>query len=93
MAPAPTDDVGFAALGAPWPPRPLIVPLAPQLRLVAAVAEEEWQRLCLWPQRRQMVLALRRRWPLGPPTRSSIPLRHDCVRSQLSLRRSDRVPF
>ena len=47
--------------------RAIVVPLAPRLRSVAAVTEEEWQRLCSWLARRQMVLALRCGQPLAPP--------------------------
>ena len=77
MARAPTDGLSFATRAAPRSPRALVVPLAPRLRLVMAVAEEEWQRLCRWPECQQMALALRRRWPLGPPPRSSFPWRRD----------------
>ena len=47
MARAPIDGIGVAGRAAPQPPpRALVVPLAPQSRSVAAVAEEDWQRLC-----------------------------------------------
>jgi hypothetical protein len=60
MARAPADGLGVAAWVDPRPPHTLVVPLAPQSRLVVAVAEKKWQRLSLWLARRQMVLALRR---------------------------------
>ena len=84
MARASTVSVGrVAAQVAPCPPPALVVPLAPRLRSVTAVAEEEWQRLCCWPTRRQMASALRCRRPLAPPRR----LPHESVVFQASYSR------
>ena len=43
MACTPIDGVGVAARAAPLPSHALVDPLAPQLCLVVAVAEVEWQ--------------------------------------------------
>ncbi len=74
MARAPTDGVGIAAWAAPWPPRALVNPLAPQLCLVTAVVEEEWQSPFPMAVRRQMALVLRRGQPLHPPRALIVPL-------------------
>ena len=38
-----TDGLGVAARATPWPPRALVVPLAPLSCSIDAFAKEEWQ--------------------------------------------------
>ena len=84
MARALTGGIGVAAWAAPCPPPALVVPLAPRLRSVVAVAEETALMarastggvgcVARWPTRRQVASALQRGRLLAPPPALVVPL-------------------